>query len=80
MGAVQYTLGCHPVAAVQYTFTHKQYTKYRERSIHSNKKIRMYGPCPVFASYALEFALQLRQKHGKTIFRVVDKCHDTRWQ
>ena len=25
-----------------------------------------YGPCPVFASYTLVFALQLRIKHGKT--------------
>jgi hypothetical protein len=24
------------------------------------------GPCPVFASFTLEFALQLRKKHGKT--------------
>jgi len=24
------------------------------------------GPCPVFASFALAFALQLRRKHGKT--------------
>jgi hypothetical protein len=36
-------LGSHPVAAVQYTFTHKQYTEqhneteYRERNIHNNK-------------------------------------------
>jgi hypothetical protein len=26
------------VAAVQYTFTHKQYTEYRERNMHNNKK------------------------------------------
>jgi hypothetical protein len=26
------------VAAVQYTFTHKQYTKYRERNVHNNLK------------------------------------------
>jgi hypothetical protein len=31
-------LGWHPVAVVQYTFTHKQYTEYRERNIHNNKK------------------------------------------
>jgi hypothetical protein len=47
------------VAAVQYTVTHKQYTEYRER------KIGKCGPCPVFASYTLAFALQLRVKHGK---------------
>jgi hypothetical protein len=27
-----------PVAAVQYTFTHKQYTEYTEQNIHNNKK------------------------------------------
>jgi len=28
------------------------------------------GPCPLFASFALAFALQLRKKHGKTLIRV----------
>jgi len=28
------------------------------------------GPCPVFASITLAFALQLRKKHGKTLVRV----------
>jgi hypothetical protein len=28
------------------------------------------GPCPVFASFTLEFALQLRKKDGKTSVRV----------
>ena len=28
------------------------------------------GPCPVFASYTLTFALQLRKKHGKPSVRV----------
>jgi hypothetical protein len=62
------------VAAVQYTFTHKHYTEYREQSIHNNKKIGKLGPCPVFASYTLTFALQLRKKHGKPSVRVVEKC------
>jgi hypothetical protein len=30
----------------------------------------MCGPCPVFASYTLAFALELRKKHGKTSVRV----------
>jgi hypothetical protein len=56
------------VAVVQYTFAHKQYTEYREWNIHNNKKKKFgkCGPCPVFASYTLAFALQLRKKHGKT--------------
>jgi hypothetical protein len=39
VAAVQYIFTHkHPVAAVQYTFTHKQYTEYREWNIHNNKK------------------------------------------
>ena len=32
------------------------------------------GPCPVFASYTLAFALQLRKKHGKTSVRIAEEC------
>ena len=32
------------------------------------------GPCPVFASYTLAFALQMRKKHGKTSVRVAEEC------
>jgi hypothetical protein len=64
------------VAVVQYTFTHKQYTEYRERNIHNKKEKKngKCGPFPVFASYTLAFALQLRKKHRKTSVRVVKKC------
>jgi len=31
------------------------------------------GPCPVFASYTLTFALQLRKKHGETSVRVAEE-------
>jgi hypothetical protein len=31
------------MAAVQLTFTHKQYTEYRERNIHNNKKLTNLG-------------------------------------
>jgi hypothetical protein len=40
------------------------------------KKIGKCGPCPVFASYTLAFALRLRNKHGITSVRVVEKCSD----
>jgi hypothetical protein len=30
------------VAAVQYTFTHKQYTEYRDGNIYNNKKLGTY--------------------------------------
>jgi hypothetical protein len=32
--------------------------------------VEQCGPCPVFASFTLAFALQLRKKHGKTSVRV----------
>jgi hypothetical protein len=34
------------------------------------------GPFPVFASYTLAFALQLRKKHSKTSVMVVEKWPD----
>jgi hypothetical protein len=41
-----------------------------------NKKNGNCGPCPVFASYTLAFALQLRKNHKKPSVRVVEKCPD----
>jgi hypothetical protein len=54
-----------PVAVVQHTFTHKQYKEYRERNIYNNKKKNIWEvrAVPVFASYNLAFALQLRKKY-----------------
>jgi len=34
------------------------------------------GPCPVFASFTLEFALQLKKKHGKTLVRIRKTSQD----
>jgi hypothetical protein len=31
------------------------------------------GSCPVFASYTLAFAFQLRKRHGKTSVRVAEE-------
>jgi hypothetical protein len=38
------------------------------------------GPCPVFAIYTLEFALQVRKKHVKTSVRVAKECQLARWK
>ena len=43
-------------------------TIYRTTQITTN--VEECGPCPVFASFTLAFALQLRKKHGKTSVRV----------
>jgi len=37
---------------------------------YTNNNLEECGPCPVFASFTLAFALQLRKKHGKTSVRV----------
>jgi len=50
------------VAVVQNTFTHRATQLIWEEC----------WPCPVFASYTLAFALQPREKHGKTSVRVAE--------
>ena len=37
-------------------------------------------PCPVFASYTLAFALQLKKKQGKTSVRVAEEWQLARWK
>ena len=61
--------GIHPVAVVQYTFTHKQYTK-------QHKNLEECGPCPIFGGFTPAFPLQLRKKHGKTsVLELWDLSH-----
>jgi hypothetical protein len=62
------------VAAMQYTFTHKQYTDYNKLNTH-NIKVKTWEMWAVhrFTNYTLPFALQLRKKHGKPSVRVVEK-------
>jgi hypothetical protein len=36
------------------------------RTTQLTTNVEECGPCPVFASFTLSFALQLRKKHGKT--------------
>jgi hypothetical protein len=38
-------------------------TNYK-RTTQITTNVEKCGPCPVFASFTLEFALQLRKKHG----------------
>jgi hypothetical protein len=48
--------------------THNNTTNHRTTQITTNDK--ECGPCPVFASFTLAFALQLRKKQGKTSVRL----------
>jgi hypothetical protein len=40
------------------------------RTTQITNNVEEWGPCPIFASFTLAFALQLRKKHGKTPVRV----------
>jgi hypothetical protein len=40
------------------------------RTTQIKTNVEECGPCPVFASFTLAFALQPRKKHGKTSVRV----------
>ena len=40
------------------------------RTTQITNNVEECGPCPVFASFTLAFALQLRKKHGKSSVRV----------
>ena len=53
-----------------------QLTKHRttHRTTQLTTSWEECGLCPVFASYTLAFALQLRKKRGKTSVRVAEEC------
>jgi hypothetical protein len=40
------------------------------RTTQITNNVEECGPCPVFGSFTVAFALQLRKKHGKTSVRV----------
>jgi hypothetical protein len=46
------------------------YTKTMHRTTQITSNVEECGPCPVFASFILAFALQLKKKHAKTSVRV----------
>jgi hypothetical protein len=71
-------LGCHPVAVVQYTFTHKHYTdRHKTNNILNNTKIlEECGPCPIFAGYTLEFALQLSGQNPPRVVAPIEEEED----
>jgi len=46
------------------------YTQTIQGTAQITTNLEECGPCPVFASFTLAFALQLKKKHGKTSVRV----------
>ena len=58
------------MAAVQYTFTHKQYTERHKTNSTQNKTTiwKYAGRAPSLRDFTLAFPLQLRKKHGTKFF------------
>jgi hypothetical protein len=69
-------LGIHPVAVVQYTYTHNNIGKVTKQTIHrttqkyveqhkkyieQHNNLEQCGPCPVFAGFTLAFARPLKR-------------------
>jgi hypothetical protein len=54
------------VAVNIYTQTIHRKTQITTEQHKITTNVEECGPCPVFASFTLAFALQLREKHGKT--------------
>jgi hypothetical protein len=63
-----------------YTQTVHRTTQNKQYIEQHNFFLEECGPCPVFASYALAFALQLRKKYGKPSVRVAGECQLALWK
>jgi len=50
------------------------YTQTINRTTQITTNLEECGPCPVFASFTLAFAVELRKKHEKPSVRVVETC------
>ena len=71
-------LGSHPVAVVQYTYTHTNSAENdTKQTIHTTtqKLGRVRAVPPSLRVLPWHFALQLRKKHGKTSVRVAIHKH-----
>jgi len=55
--------------------TTQKYIEQHKKYIEQLKNLEECGPCLVFVGFTLEFALQLRKKHGKASVRVAIHKH-----
>jgi hypothetical protein len=61
----------HIYTQIIHRTTQSTHTIHRTTHFTNLEKCGLY---PIFASYTLAFALQLRKKHGRTSVRVVGEC------
>jgi len=63
-------LGLSPGGSAHLHTNNTQNNTNNNRTTQITTNVEGCGPCPVFASFTLAFALQLRKKHGKTSVRL----------
>ena len=63
-------IGLTPGSSTHLHTNNTQNNTNSNRTTQIQTNVEECGPCPVFASFTLAFALQLRKKHGKTLIRV----------
>jgi len=63
-------IGLSPGGSTHLYTNNTQDNRNNKRTTQITTDVEECGPCPVFASFTLAFALQLRKKHGKTSVRV----------
>jgi hypothetical protein len=73
------TIGLKPCgSSTVHIYTQKIHrTIQSTQTVHRTTRLTNWeecGPCPVFASYTMVFALQMRKKHGKTSVSVGKTC------
>jgi len=63
-------VGLSPGGSTDLLTNNTQNNTNNNRTTQITTNVEKCGPCPVFASFALAFALQLRKKHGKISVRI----------
>jgi hypothetical protein len=63
-------------SSTAHIYTQAVHTIHRTNICANKKKIGNCEPCLIFANHTLTFSLQLREKHVKTLVRIVGKCPD----
>jgi hypothetical protein len=63
-------IGLSPGGSTHLHTNNTQNNTNNNRTTKRTNNVEECGPCPVFASFTLAFAFQLRKKHGKTTVRV----------
>jgi len=70
-------IGLSPGGSTHLHTNNTQNNTNNNRTTQIQNNVEECGPCPVFASFTLAFALQLKKKHGKTCQVKKNLSHST---